>query len=136
MGLDRRFDYDALRRAARAVASGATLFATNDDATFPSAGPDMPGAGSILAAVEAASGRKAIVAGKPYAPMVRCVNALLAPGATWVVGDRPETDVAFARAGNWYAVLVLTGVTTGAAGATPSPDLIIPSVADLPGLIS
>ena len=136
VGLDRGFDYDALRRAARAVASGAALFATNDDATFPSAGPDMPGAGSILAAVEAASGRKAIVAGKPYAPMVRCVSGLLARGTTWVVGDRPETDVAFARAGGWYAVLVLTGVTSEGAAVTPSPDLIIPSVADLPRLIS
>ncbi len=136
VGLDRHVDYDALRRATSAVASGAAFFATNDDATFPSSGPDMPGAGSILAAIERASGKKALVAGKPYAPMVGCVSTLLALGATWVVGDRPETDVAFARAGNWCAILVLTGIATDGAAAIPSPDLILPSVADLPELLA
>jgi len=31
-----------------------------------------------------------------------------------MVGDRPETDIAFARAGGWYGVLVLSGVTIAA----------------------
>jgi 4-nitrophenyl phosphatase len=138
VGLDRRFDYDALRRAARAAAAGAAFIATNDDRTFPSVGPDVPGAGALLAAIEAASGRKAIVAGKPHAAMLRCVASLLGPGVTWVVGDRPETDIAFARAGSWYGVLVLSGVTIAADDILErwTPDLVIPSVAGLPELLS
>ncbi|HLE38544.1 MAG TPA: HAD-IIA family hydrolase [Acidimicrobiia bacterium] len=137
VGLDRRFDYDTLSRAARAAASGAALIATNDDPTFPSVGPDVPGAGALLAAVEAASGQRATVAGKPHAAMMRCVAALLDPGVTWMVGDRAETDVAFARAGGWFAVLVLSGITVAADLITEqwTPDLVIPSVADLPALL-
>lgn len=136
VGLDRRFDYDAMRRATHAVSLGARLVATNDDRTFPSLGPDAPGAGAILASIEAATGRRAEVCGKPHRPMLAALDPLLAPGSTWMVGDRLETDIAFARAGGFVAVLVLTGVT--AAGddlGVWSPDLILPTVGDLVPLL-
>jgi HAD superfamily hydrolase (TIGR01450 family) len=138
IGLDRGFDYDRLSRASRAVAGGAFLVASNDDATLPAPGRDLPGAGAMVAAVEAASGHTAVVAGKPHAPMLRYVQALLVPGVTWMVGDRPETDVAFARAGGWQAVLVLSGITRGRDDipAHLAPDVIIDSIADLPRLLS
>jgi len=49
------------------------------------------------------------------------------------VGDRPETDLALARAAGWTAVLTLTGITTDRAEIAPEyrPDLVIESIADL-----
>ena len=137
VGLHRGFDYDLLGRASRAVARGALLVATNDDVTFPDPDGDLPGAGALVAAVEAASGRTAVVAGKPHRPMLDTVAALLAPGVTWMVGDRAETDVAFARAAGWQAVLVLSGVTRRPEDlpAHLIPDTIITSIADLPRLL-
>ena len=138
VGLDRSFDYAAMGRASRAVIAGAFLVATNDDATFPTPGRDLPGAGALVAAIERASGGVAVVAGKPHLPMLRAVAKLLAPGTTWMVGDRPETDIAFARAAGWEAVLVLSGITRDASGvpAHLAPDAVIPSVADLPRLLA
>ncbi len=138
IGLDRSFDYDRLSRASRAVIGGAFLVASNDDATFPAPGRVLPGAGAIVAAVEAASGATAVVAGKPHPPMLAVVGARLRPGPTWVVGDRPETDVAFAREGGWRALLVLTGIARSAAEVPDDlkPDVILPSIADLPGLLA
>ncbi|MDQ3964492.1 MAG: hypothetical protein M3277_11370, partial [Actinomycetota bacterium] len=49
VGWTPEFTYDDMRRAATAVRKGATLIATNDDATFPAADGLWPGAGSILA---------------------------------------------------------------------------------------
>lgn len=136
VGLDRSFDYAAMRRASHAVAMGARLVATNDDRTFPSAGPDVPGAGAILASIEAASGVRAIVCGKPHPPMIRALAPLLSPGSTWMVGDRLETDIAFARAAGYHGILVLTGVTGPDTDRRPHlPDRELASVAELPDLL-
>ena len=56
VGVDFELSYDRLREAALAVARGARLIATNDDPTYPAEDGFWPGAGSILAAVETASG--------------------------------------------------------------------------------
>ena len=50
------FDYGELRIATAALLRGAELFATNRDPTMPMPGGLWPGTGSILAAVETASG--------------------------------------------------------------------------------
>jgi 4-nitrophenyl phosphatase len=136
VGLDISFDYAALRRAADAVRAGAILVATNDDATLPMVGGLWPGAGSILAGIEKAAGRRAEVMGKPHPPMMDAVAARLA-GAAHIaaVGDRPETDLAGASRRGWTTVLVLSGVTSAADARRidPQPDLILDSIADLPG---
>ena len=119
------FDYAAMRLASHAVAMGARLVATNDDRTFPSAGPDVPGAGAILASIEAASGVRALVCGKPHPPMIQALAPLLPPGPTWMVGDRLETDIAFARAAGYHGILVLTGVPHRTVDRGPHvPDLV------------
>src|SRR5438067_7497550 len=65
VGFHREFDYERMRIAATAVRAGARLIATNDDATYPTPNGLIPGAGSILAGIERASGVRAVVAGKP-----------------------------------------------------------------------
>jgi len=124
VGFHEEFDYDRMRTAARAVRAGARLIATNDDATYPTRDGPIPGAGSILAGIEKASGHRAVVAGKPYEPMADYLRARLGPDGL-VVGDRPDTDGRLAAVLGWRFALVLTGVTTAEdLPVTPAPDVI------------
>lgn len=120
VGLHLDFDYHRLAVAAAAVHAGARLLATNDDSTYPADGVLLPGAGAILAAVERAAGTTAVVAGKPHDPMVRLVRDRLGPDGI-VVGDRADTDGAFAVALGWSFALVLSGVTGPADLPTDPP---------------
>jgi 4-nitrophenyl phosphatase len=124
VGWHRTFDFDGLDRASRAIRRGARYVATNMDATYPIPGDLLPGAGSIVAAVSAASGRVPEVAGKPDPPTVALVRHHLGPAGI-VVGDRPSTDGALADALGWPFALVLSGVTAPVAPpggeAVPSP---------------
>src|SRR4051812_12817084 len=100
VGWHRDFDYDGLTAAAHAVMGGARLIGTNDDATYPTPEGPIPGGGSILAAVAAASGVEPIVAGKPNRPIVDLIRARLGGvlDGSVVVGDRPSTDGLLAAA--------------------------------------
>ena len=83
-----------------------------------------------MAAVETAGGVKAIVAGKPNAAVVEEVRARVGPTGT-VVGDRPDTDGAFARALGFEFALVLTGVTGVDDIHDPVPDVVAASLCEL-----
>lgn len=129
---DWTFDYAKLRAAAFALRAGAHFVATNDDLTYPAPEGLWPGAGSILAAVEAASGRRADVMGKPHRPMMEAAARRLHDcDSIAVVGDQPATDLAGARAMGWTTVLVLSGVTSNPDEVDPAPDVVVPSLADL-----
>ena len=131
VGLATSLTYDWLREASSAVRRGARLVATNDDPTFPVEDGLWPGAGSILAAIEVASGSTAEVAGKPFAPMRDLIRKQLGPGPVWVVGDRAETDLALAWAEpGWQAALVLTGVAKEDQVTDPVPDLVARDLAE------
>jgi 4-nitrophenyl phosphatase len=106
----------------QAVLGGARLLGTNDDVTFPAHDGLRPGAGSLLAAVVAATGATPELAGKPYGPMCELVRDLADAGDAGnedaghpetghvMVGDRPDTDGRFARALGWRWSLVLSGL--------------------------
>jgi 4-nitrophenyl phosphatase len=132
VGWHRTFDYDGLARAADAVRAGARLIGTNEDATYPTPEGLLPGAGALLAAVATASGAVPDVAGKPHEPMLRLIAERVGRVDT-VVGDRPSTDGALARALGARFALVLSGVTpaAGAARADPAPDVVAPDLAAL-----
>jgi 4-nitrophenyl phosphatase len=134
-GWDTELSYDKLRVACLALHAGAVFIATNDDATFPAPDGFWPGAGSIVAALETAAGRKALVIGKPNAYMFE--TALSITGGkvdrSLIIGDRLETDVL----GGWRAGLDTCLVLTGVAGRDdlegfePQPDLIVDSLLEL-----
>lgn len=127
-GLDRGFTFEKLRKASRLIRSGALFVGTNPDLTFPSPQGIEPGAGALLAAIEAASGVSPTIAGKPQPGMYRVALERLGapPGETLVIGDRLDTDIAGAQALGCPTALVLSGVTTLEAARTfsPLPDII------------
>jgi len=113
VGLDRNADYAKLRTASLLVERGAALVATNPDGSFPAANGEVwPGAGALLAAVEATTGVRAEVIGKPHAPILLAALERAGGGVPLLVGDRLDTDIAGAEALGWDSLLVLTGITT------------------------
>lgn len=122
----------------RAIAGGATWVATNDDATIPQAGIELPGNGAWLSAVATPLRRTPdLVAGKPHPPLYRLAMDRLGvePQACLAVGDRLETDIDGAIALGMRSALVLTGVHRPADAALRDaarrPDVVILSIADL-----
>ncbi|XP_040347763.1 chronophin, partial [Herpailurus yagouaroundi] len=71
------------------------------------------GTGSLAAAVETASGRQALVVGKPSPYMFECITEHFSvdPTRTLMVGDRLETDILFGHRCGMTTVLTLTGVS-------------------------
>ncbi len=124
VGLDRKLTYAALERATWAVRDGALLMATNSDRTFPTEDRLSPGAGSVLAAVEAATDTKAIVIGKPSPVMFEQALERMGTeaGLTACVGDRADTDIVGGQRAGMPTIAVLTGVGTRADfAALPQP---------------
>jgi HAD superfamily hydrolase (TIGR01457 family) len=136
LGWDRHVTYDALRDASLAVQRGAALYASNDDVSYPAPdGYTWPGAGAILAALEAATGVQAEVFGKPNPPILRAALDRAGGGRPLVVGDRLETDIDGAVNAGWDAALVLTGISTRAqAEAAAHPPTYV--LEDLSGLLA
>ena len=140
-GLDRDFSYQKLTLATRAIRAGARFVATNADALLPiEGGQVLPGAGSIVAAIQTATGIQPIVTGKPEPGLFQHGLARLGglpPAAVAMVGDRLDTDVAGGRRAGLHTILVLSGVTTPAilASATVQPDATVPTLAAVATLL-
>lgn len=131
VGWHRDFDFARLTAAATAVRNGARLIGTNQDATYPTPDGLLPGGGALLAAVAVASGKTAVVAGKPHDAMAELVAERVGT-VDVVVGDRPSTDGVFARRLGARFALVLSGVTaSGDLPVTPMPDQVAPALAAL-----
>lgn len=129
-----RFDYAELREATQAVHRGAYLLGSNRDATFPMPDGLWPGSGSILAAVETASGCRAAIVGKPEPVLVRTAIDRLGPGRALMVGDRVDADLAAAHAAGVDGAIVLTGASDRAraeAAVDPRPVAIAERIATL-----
>ena len=115
VGFYREFNWDIMRRAATAVRSGARLIGANSDPTYPTPNGPIPGGGSVLAAIERASETSAVVAGKPHGPMAKLVAHMtnnLPSEQMVMIGDRMDTDGAFARLLSCPFTLVLSGSTS------------------------
>ncbi len=133
---DRTFDYAKLRTGFLALRRGARFVATNRDPYCPTPDGGLPDAGAVVAALEAASGRRLEqVAGKPSRVMAEVLLERLgtAPQDTLVVGDRLETDVALGRAMGSRTAVVLTGVTTEEllSRCEDAPDFVLRTLEDL-----
>lgn len=138
VGIDRGFTYDKLARAQSAILAGAKFIATNEDLTFPAEGGRiLPGNGSLVAAVRAATSAEPFVVGKPHDYALRKILELTgAPRERAViVGDNLETDIVVGNRAGIHTVLVLTGLTTReqaeAATGDMKPELVVETLAEL-----
>ena len=113
-GIDRAITYQKLRRATLHIRAGIPFYGTNPDKSFPTPEGLIPGAGAILASIEAATDVKPIIIGKPQTAMMYMALEKLGttPEETLVVGDRLETDIAAGQAAGCKTALVLSGVST------------------------
>jgi 4-nitrophenyl phosphatase len=140
-GLDRQFDYQKLTHATRAILAGARFLATNADALLPiEQGNVIPGAGTMVAAIQTATGVVPIVTGKPEPALFEHgLQRLggLKPEQAVMIGDRLDTDVVGGQRAGLHTILVLTGVTTAAELGTSNvrPDAVVPNLPAVAALL-
>src|SRR5436190_2798234 len=134
VGRDRGFGDPELAAATVLIQRGASLVASNADASYPvEDGLVLPGAGAILAAIQTAAGVSAEVVGKPNAPIFRTALDRAGGGRPLVIGDRLDTDIEGARRLGWDSLLVLTGITGRAdlAATTVTPTYVAERLGEL-----
>lgn len=115
VGIDYAFNYRKLAMGSLYLGRGALFVATNPDAANKvSSGALLPEPGALIAALESVSGKEAIVCGKPSDIIVKHVLNLLKcdPTRVMMVGDRLDTDIAFANKAGVSSCLVLSGCTS------------------------
>lgn len=134
VGLDVELTYARLRTAVHSIRGGAAFVLTNPDRVIPHGDGLDPGAGSVAAAITAATDgfARPVVIGKPEPMMFRMALEILGSrrGHTVAVGDQLLTDVAGARRAGVFAVLVESGVPLQRTQGVV-PDMVLPSVAAL-----
>lgn len=110
-GLDPEMTWAQLSEAALAIRGGAAFFASNLDTTLPTERGLMVGNGSLVAAVESATGVTPTSAGKPLPAMMHTAARRVGARSPLVVGDRLDTDIEGGNAAGMPTFQVLTGVS-------------------------
>lgn len=135
LGETRTYSFEAITKAIRLIAAGASFIATNPDATGPSAEGLLPATGAVAAMITRATNRDPYVVGKPNPMMFRsALNRIDAHSETTaMIGDRMDTDIVAGMEAGLLTVLVHTGITakTDVATFPFRPDLSFDSVAGL-----
>lgn len=139
VGLDLHLTYAKLAEAQRAVLAGARFICSNRDRAYPVEGRLLPGAGSIVAAIEIATGATALCIGKPepflFEEALRRAGWSRGAEPAIVIGDAPEYDIIAAHRVGAVGVLITTGLTAGDAVAHATgeamPDRVVHSLEEL-----
>jgi 4-nitrophenyl phosphatase len=135
-GADFTLTYEKLKLGCLAIRAGAKFIATNLDRTFPSEEGLVPGAGALVAALQAATDVEPLVVGKPRPIMFQVALDMLGstPTHALMLGDRLDTDIAGAQNAGLHSALVLTGVSSrnDLEHSPHQPDAVY---ADLPELL-
>jgi HAD superfamily hydrolase (TIGR01458 family) len=138
-GADESYAFETFNRVHRALLGGVALVAMHRNLTWMTHEGECLDAGAYLLGLERASGRTAVVTGKPAAEAFRAgLQALgLQAGQVAMVGDAVESDVLAAQRLGITGVLVRTGKfrEDALAGAAGRPDHVIDSIAELPDLL-
>lgn len=139
-GAGPEFSYAALNRVFGYLRGGAALVAMHRNLFWRTDEGLRLDSGAFLPGLEQAAGRCAEVTGKPaaafFATALRAVGAVAA--AAVMVGDDIDNDVLAGQHSGITGVLVQTGkyLPETHRGASEQPDHVIPSVADLPALLT
>ena len=138
-GLDLHITYEKLKQATLLIRGGVPFYFTNPDRTFPTPQGLIPGAGSILAALVAATDVQPYLAGKPSPDMYLMALDILGLPAqdTLAVGDRLDTDILGGQRAGCRTALVLSGVSTQAdlENWEPKPDFTAADLDELTRMI-
>jgi len=135
VGYDLGFTYEKMRRAGKEIRNGAEFVCTNGDHVIPYRDTMVPHTGAIAASIQAASGVKPVIIGKPEKHMLD--EALDILGCTkdecCVIGDNIDTDIAFGKRHGVASFLVMTGVTTQAELERSSikPDMVFANLLEV-----
>jgi HAD superfamily hydrolase (TIGR01458 family) len=138
--LGEAFTYPVLNHAFRQLFDGAELVALQRNRYWRTPDGLSLDVGPFVVALEYASGRAAVVVGKPAPEFFATVLAGLGTGAatTVMVGDDIESDVGGAQRAGLTGVLVRTGKyradVVAASGIRPSAT--VDSIADVPALLA
>ena len=113
VGLDTDLTYEKLTIATLAIQKGATFIGTNPDLNIPTERGHLPGAGSLLALLEAATRIKPAIIGKPKSIIMDKALEILGTekSQTIMVGDNYLTDIRAGIDNGFSTLLVLTGFT-------------------------
>ncbi len=135
VGMDRKVTYEKISKASRFIREGSVFIGTNPDKTFPTSSGLAPGAGAIVAAVEAAAGLPPLIMGKPQITLFEMALERINKPANQVlvVGDRLDTDILGGRRAGCRTALVLSGACTvdDLANCPYQPDLVAPDLTSL-----
>ena len=136
VGLDLHLTYAKIAEAQRAILAGAVFICSNRDRAYPVEGRLLPGAGTIVAAIEVATGAKAVCIGKPEPFLFEeAIRRAGKPDRVVVVGDSTDYDVVAAHRVGATGVLITTGLTENDALKKASgdavPDRVIGSLEEL-----
>ena len=138
--LGESFGFQILNRAFRLVMDSAELIALQKNRFWLTPDGLSLDAGPFVAAVEYATGKEALVVGKPARAFFELILDELGAGAAEaaMIGDDVETDIDGALRTGLAGVLVRTGKYreefVRASGVNPTA--IVDSIADVPGLLS
>jgi HAD superfamily hydrolase (TIGR01450 family) len=111
-GLSMTVGWPELAEATLAIRAGALWVAANVDPTLPNERGLLPGNGSLVAALQTATGAQPQVAGKPGPQLMKDAVGRGEFQAPLVVGDRLDTDIEGANAAGLPSLMVLTGVNS------------------------
>jgi 4-nitrophenyl phosphatase len=133
--MDFHLTYEKLKHASLLIQAGCDFIGTNPDKTLPTPEGFYPGSGTIIGALEIASGKSAKIIGKPEPLLYQMALKRLSldPEDTLAIGDRLETDIAGAQAAGIHTALVLTGASTLAQAKNfkPQPEIITQDLTEL-----
>ena len=130
------FAWERLDRAFGELERGARLVCLHRNRWWMTADGLRLDSGAVVAGLEYAAGVEAELVGKPSPAYFEAALAALAvaPGDAVMVGDDVESDVSAAQRLGLHGVLVRTGKfrEDTLAVASPAPDAVLDSVAELP----
>jgi 4-nitrophenyl phosphatase len=117
VGGDSDLTYTKLKHAILHLQRGAQFIGTNPDLLYPTEEGLVPEAGTILAALQAATGVAPLIMGKPERFLFEIAVAKLGsqPAQTVMLGDRLDTDILGGQRVGLKTILMTTGVDTEAA---------------------
>ena len=131
--MDREVTYEKLKLATILIRGGARFVATNLDPTNPSEEGLIPGTGTMIAALETASGVKPIVIGKPEPTMYQLAMEQMGAqsSTTAAIGDRVDTDILGGQRAGLTTICVLSGSSNRDEAEAGKADYIFADIADL-----